>query len=763
MPCAEYLKKSEVMEYTPQDELLIEEKWQELVAACRSAKVCRRDDDWDFVRRAFFLAKEAHKGVRRRSGEPYIIHPIEVALIAVREIGLGKKSVVAALLHDVVEDTEYTVEDISRIFSPKIASMVDGLTKMAGVFNTDTSEQAEYFRKVLLTLSDDVRVIIIKIADRLHNMRTLGAMPHNKQIKITSETIYLFVPLAYRLGLHAIKSELEDLCMKYRFPQEYAEIERKIDDTKMEREEYIERFKRPIVEVLDRNGFQYDISARVKSVYSIWQKMRRKNIPFEEVYDLFAIRIVFKALPFPSEKTQCWQVYSCVTDIYTPKPDRLRDWISIPKSNGYEALHSTVMGPDGLWVEVQVRTERMDDIAERGFAAHWKYKHASISQEEDGLDKWLKKVRDALNSPAENALEFLDNFKLSLYKTDVVVFTPKGEPQTLPYGATAIDFAYEIHSKIGNHAIGAKINHKIQPVTAKLKSGDQIEIITAENARPKAEWLEVVVTSKARQSIQSFLKHERDNNIEYGMQLLMKRLAEYNVQLSGRVLRKLMPAYDCRNKDELYSKIGAGIISLDNLSKLLKENSERKILKFWKLFMPDSGQPQEDEDIDLDDEAASLDDTAVAEDSVRRADEPEFVMAECCEPIPGDNVVGYRDPRTGRIIVHKSTCDTLIRLASQFGQNIVKEEIRWSQQRAVSYLASVEIHGIDRTGIILDLTKLITTDFSINMRSISIQSHDGIFEGRISLYVKDIDSLNVLLDNIRAIKGIESVKRLLNT
>lgn len=750
------------MEYSPQDELLIEAKWQELAEACRKAKVCRRDGDWEFIKRAFFLAKEAHKGVRRRSGEPYIIHPIEVALIAVREIGLGKKSVVAALLHDVVEDTEYTVEDISRIFTPKIASMVDGLTKMSGVFNADKSEQAEYFRKVLLTLSDDVRVIIIKIADRLHNMRTLGSMPHNKQIKITSETIYLFVPLAYRLGLHAIKSELEDLCMKYRFPVEYAEIKRKIDETEPERQQYIDRFMAPIRAVLDRNGFQYEMTARVKSVYSIWNKMRRKEIPFEEVYDLFAIRIVFKALPFPSEKTQCWQIYSCVTDIYTPKPDRLRDWISIPKSNGYEALHSTVMGPDGIWVEVQVRTERMDDIAERGFAAHWKYKHTSISQEEDGLDKWLKKVRDALNSPAENALEFLDNFKLSLYKTDVVVFTPKGEPQTLPYGATALDFAYEIHTKIGNHAIGAKINHKIEPVTAVVKSGDQIEIITAESARPKTEWLNAVVTSKARQAIQDYLKSEREDNIEYGMQLLTERLAEFNVQLSGRVLRKLMPAYDCRNKDELYSKIGAGIVQLDNLGKLLKENSSRKILKFWKLLLPGmSDESAEEQDIDLDDEAASLDDTAV-EDQVLRP-EPEFVMAECCEPIPGDNVVGYRDPETGRIIVHKSTCDTLIRLAAQFGQNIIKEEIKWSQQKAVSYLATIEIRGIDRTGIILDLTKLITADFSINMRAISIQSHDGIFEGTVSIYVKDIESLNILLDNIRAIRGIESVKRTLNT
>ena len=751
------------MEYTPQDEILIEEKWQELQEACRVANIFRRDGDREFIKRAFFLAKEAHKGVRRRSGEPYVIHPLEVALIAVREIGLGKKSVVAALLHDVVEDTEYTVEDIERMFSPKIASMVDGLTKMSGVFNANTSEQAEYFRKVLLTLSDDVRVIIIKIADRLHNIRTLGAMPHAKQIKITSETIYLFVPLAYRLGLHAIKSELEDLCMKYRFPKEYEEIRRKIDETEPERQQYIDRFIAPIVEVLDRNNIQYEISARVKSVYSIWNKMRRKEIPFEEIYDLFAIRVVFKALPFPSEKTQCWQIYSNITDIYTPKPDRLRDWISIPKSNGYEALHSTVMGPDGIWVEVQVRTERMDDIAERGFAAHWKYKHASISQEEDGLDKWLKKVRDALNSPTESALEFLDNFKLSLYKTDIVVFTPKGEPQTLPNGATVLDFAYEIHTNIGNHAIGAKINHKIMPVTTQVNSGDQVEVITAENARPKAEWLDAVVTSKARQAIQSFLKSERQNNIEYGMELLQNRLAEYNVTLSGRVLRKLMPAYECRTKDELYSKIGAGIVKLDNLDKLLKENSSRKILKFWKLFIPGSENDgvDADQDIDLDDEMVSLDDTALSEDG--ESNEPEFVMAECCEPIPGDNVVGYRDPQSGRIIVHKSTCDELIRLAAQFGNNIVKEEIKWSQQKAVSYLATIEIRGIDRTGIVLDLTKLITTDFNINMRAVAVQSHDGIFEGTISLYVKDIDSLNVLLDNIRRIRGMESVKRLLNT
>ena len=508
------------MDYTAEDEVIIKEKWDDLLLSC--TKICKNDEDWNFIKRAFFLAKEAHQGVRRRSGEPYLLHPIAVAKIVIEEIGLGVKSVVAALLHDVVEDTEYTVEDMERIFGPKIASMVDGLTKMSGVFNAETSEQAEYFRKVLLTLSDDVRVILIKIADRLHNMRTLGAMPMNKQIKITGETIYLFAPLAYRLGLYSIKSELEDLCMKYRFPQQYAEITQKLNETEASRQEFISKFNAPIIAGLNRDNINYEISGRVKSVYSIWSKMQRKQIPFEEIYDLFAIRIVFKPLPFPSEKTQCWQVYSTITDIYTPKPDRLRDWISMPKANGYEALHSTVMGPDGVWVEVQIRTQRMEDIAERGFAAHWKYKHATISQDEDEFDKWLKQIRSALNSPTENAVDFLDNFKLSLYTSEIVVFTPKGEARKMPFGATALDFAYDIHSKIGNSAISAKINHKLEPITTQINSGDQIEIITADNARPKPEWLEIVTTAKAKQSIKSFLKRERQNNIERGMQMLPK-------------------------------------------------------------------------------------------------------------------------------------------------------------------------------------------------------------------------------------------------
>ena len=738
------------MDFTPEDERLIKEKWEELLQSC--TKICKNDEDWEFIKRAFFLAKEAHGGVRRRSGEPYLLHPIAVAKIVVDEIGLGVKSVVAALLHDVVEDTEYTVEDMERIFGPKIAKMVDGLTKMSGVFNADTSEQAEYFRKVLLTLSDDVRVILIKIADRLHNMRTLGSMPTNKQIKITGETLYLFAPLAYRLGLYTIKSELEDLCMKYRFPVQYAELSEKLKATEEQREAFISKFNAPIIEALKRDHINFEISGRVKSLYSIWSKMQRKQIPFEEVYDLFAIRIVFQPLPFPSEKTQCWQIFSTITDIYTPKPDRLRDWISMPKANGYEALHSTVMGPDGVWVEVQIRTQRMEEIAERGFAAHWKYKNASLSNNEDELDRWLKKIRDALNGPTENAVDFLDNFKLSLYTSEIAVFTPKGEARKMPYGATALDFAYDIHSKIGNSAIGAKINHKIEPITTQINSGDQIEIITADNARPKAEWLDIVTTTKAKQAIKSFLKRERQNNIERGMKMLEERMQQLNIPLSGRVLRKIVPIYESNNKEELYSKIGAGIVDLKDLDKVLKVNATSKILKFWTLFI------NKKEDEEGDDAENPEPNSAKAEESAT-AGEPQFDMAECCKPIPGDSVVGYKDPASHRIIVHKSNCKELDRLAAQFGRNILKDEIKWSQHKAMSYLSTIELRGIDRTGILLDLAKTVSEDFSINIRQINIQTHDNIFEGTISLYVKDAEGLHAIMDKIRKIKGIDTVKR----
>ena len=730
------------MYYSKEDEIVIDDAWQDLKRSCN--KICKGEDDWNLINRAFFLAKEAHQGVRRRSGEPYLLHPIAVAKIVIEEIGLGVKSGIAALLHDVVEDTDYTIEDIERIFGHKIASMVDGLTKMSGVFNADTSAQAEYFRKVLLTLSDDVRVILIKIADRLHNMRTLGYMPKDKQIKITGETIHLFAPLAYRLGLFPIKSELEDLCMKYRFPDEYNEIQRKIEETEPERQQYINKFSEPIHAILQKNGIEYEISGRIKSIYSIWSKMQRKQISFDEIYDLFAIRIVFKALPFPSEKTQCWQIYSSITDIYAPKPDRLRDWISMPKANGYEALHSTVMGADGIWVEVQIRTQRMEEIADRGFAAHWKYKHATLSQNEDAFDNWLSKIRDALSGSTENAVEFLDNFKLSLYTSEITVFTPKGEQRKLPFGATALDFAYDIHTKIGNKAIGAKINHKIEPVTKQINSGDQIEIITADNASPKPEWIDIVITTKAKQAIASFLKREREDNISHGLAIFEEKLAQFDITLSGSVLRKVMQAYGCRNKDELYSKIGAGIISLDNIEKIIKSSSASKILKFWKLWRDSKPENGDEEGSDAS-EITSNDD--------------QFTIASCCNPLPGDSVVGFKDPMTGKIIVHKASCNELNRLASLFGKNIIRDQIRWSQHRAVSYLSTIEIRGIDRMGLLLEISRVVSEDFSINIREVSISSHDGIFEGKISIYVQDADSLNAIMDKFRSLKGVESVKR----
>ena len=728
--------------YTTEDEKVINEAWEKLVASCK--KICKNEESWNKIKRAYFLAKEAHAGVRRRSGEPYMLHPIAVAQIAVDEIGLGAKSVIAALLHDVVEDTDYTVEDIDHIFGPKIASMVDGLTKMSGVFNADTSEQAEYFRKVLLTLSDDVRVILIKIADRLHNMRTLQFMPLNKQIKITGETIYLFAPLAYRLGLYPIKSELEDLCMKYRFPEEYKQISSQLAETAEKRQEYIDRFCKPIIEALDRSNIKYEISGRVKSVYSIWTKMQRKQIPFEEVYDLFAIRIVFSTESEQSEKSQCWKIYSDITDVYAPKQDRLRDWVSMPKANGYEALHSTVMGPDGHWVEVQIRSQRMEDIAERGFAAHWKYKKATLSQNDDAFDTWLRKIRDALNSPTESAVEFLDNFKLSLYTSEITVFTPKGEQRQLPNGATALDFAYDIHTKVGDHAIGAKINHKIEPVTKTLKWGDQIEIITADSAKPKAEWLEIVSTTKAKQKITAFLKREQQNNIENGMTLFENKLAEFNVALSGSVLRKAIKAYGCKYKDEFYSHIGAGIISLDDIEAVLKSSSKTKLLKFWQLR-------QEDEE-DIEDN----------HDTKPSNDDSSFVIAPCCNPLPGDKVVGFRDPVTDKIVVHKASCDELNRLASQYGKNIIKDNIKWEQHKATAYLSTIELRGIDRMGMLSDITHIVSDDFSINMREIHLRSHDGIFEGKVSLYVQNVDALYALMDKFRQLKGLESVKRIEN-
>lgn len=726
--------------YSADHEIIITDRFNDLMRSCE--KIIKNDEDRELIERAFFLAKEAHKGVLRRDGDPYILHPLSVAKIVVEEIGLGTKSVAAALLHDVVEDTSYTVEEIDTMFGDKIAYMVDGLTKMAGVVNKDTSKQAAYFRKVLLTLSDDVRVILIKIADRLHNMRTMISMPRDKQIKISSETLYLFAPLAYRLGLYAIKTELEDLSLRYCYPEQYFDIQRKLDATEPDRSEFIENFIAPIRDILTRSGIDFTIAGRVKSIFSIWSKMQRKGIPFEDIYDLFAIRIVFKPTELIPEKSQCWHIYSLITDIYAPKPDRIRDWVNFPKANGYEALHATVMGPDGIWAEVQIRSERMEEIAERGFAAHWKYKQ---SHSDDEFDKWLQEVRNALRGPTEDAVEFLDNVRLTLYTNEIVVFTPKGEARKMPQGATVLDFAYNIHSNVGNKAIGAKVNHKIESIFQPLKNGDQVEIITSDNSRPKREWLEHVTTAKAKQSITTFLKRSQENNVERGMTMFEHRMNEFGITPSARVFRKLLPAYDCSNKDEFYSKLGSGIINLDGVEKILRQNSMSKILKFW--------------DIELTKPFKGTKNTLViGEES--GADAPKFVIAEGCNPIPGDEIVGYHDKVTNTIVVHKAGCEDITRLAARHGENIITN-IKWSSYKAESYLAEIEVRGIDRVGIMVDISQVITVELGINIRELSIQSHDGIFEGKISVYVKDTESLTALLERVGRIKGIEKVKRTL--
>lgn len=733
--------------YTAEDEVIIKEQFKELLLSCD--KICKSEDDWEIIKKAFFLAKNAHKGVRRRSGVPYILHPIAVAKIIIEEIGLGVKSVVASLLHDVVEDTNYTLEEIESLFNPKIASMVDGLTKISGVFNEEASKQAEYFRKVLLTISDDIRVILIKIADRLHNMRTMDAMPRDKQIKITSETMYLFSPLAYRLGLYAIKTELDDLCLKYRYPEQYAEIDAKLNATEKERARFIEDFIKPVKEKLDLAGVTYKISGRVKSVFSVWSKMQRKQIPFEEIYDLFAIRIVFESTGLTSEKDQCWQIYSLLTDIYSPKPDRIRDWVNFPKANGYEALHATLMRPDGIWTEVQIRSQRMDDIARRGFASHWRYKQDHNTDDE--FDKWLRDVRNALNNPTGDAVDFLDNVKMTLYMTEIVVFTPKGESRKMPVNATALDFAYDIHTNIGSKAIGAKINYKIQSIFTPLINGDQVQILTAETAHPTIEWLDHVKTAKAKQSIINYLKRVRQNNIERGISIFENRMGEFGITPSSRLFRKILPYYDCSNKDEFYSKLGSEIINLNDVESILHQNSQNKIVKFWTFEIANPFRKTNK----TKDEIIVKQKREVGDNE---DDTPKFIIAECCNSIPGDDITGYHNKPNNTIIVHKTGCDELVKLASRKGDNLIGN-IKWSSYKAESYLSEIEIKGLDRLGILRDVIQIISIDLDINIREIKVHSHDGIFEGIINLYVTDTENLKTVMDKLRATKGIEKVQR----
>lgn len=725
---------------------MIETAFDDLIKSLRKGTT---EESVKMIRRAFEFAREAHQGVRRKSGEPYILHPLAVAKIAVKEIGLGTKSAVAALLHDVVEDTDYTVEDIANLFGPKIASLVDGLTKISEVMGSNTTKQAESFRKMILTLADDVRVILIKIADRLHNMRTLDSMPEHKQVKIASETLYIYAPLAHRMGLHAIKTELEDLSLKYENPVEYQELEKRIHDYRDEHTGLYQQFIAPIRERLTESGYRYDITARTKSVYSVWSKMQRRHISFEEIYDLLAVRIVFDPKDNQPEKWQCWNIYSLITDMYSPKPERIRDWVNVPKANGYEALHLTVMGPGGKWIEVQIRSRRMDEIAEKGLAAHWKYKgdNAEASNE---VDKWLAGIKEMLEQPGTDALEFLDEFKLNLFAKEIRVFTSKGEMRTLPKGASVLDFAYDIHTEIGNSCIGGKVNHKLVPMSHRLQSGDQVEVLTSDKQKPQSDWLDFIVTAKARNNILMVFRREKKEQIRIGTTMFEKLLEDMKLPFGAENLNKALLHLKLQHKDDLYVSLAKGHLDIEEVRKALKKKSENKFVKYWKLqfFKSDKDKSVPDKEEEKGKVINDITDDA-----------SDFIIAPCCNPIPGDDVVGMKIDGD-KITVHKRKCPEAIRLMSSYGDKIVP--VKWVSHKIMSFLAVIKLNGIDSIGIVSDITMIISKESNVNMRTVHFETKDGIFEGMIHLYVHNTADLNNLMMKIASLKGVENVSRVEN-
>ncbi|PRZ00633.1 bifunctional (p)ppGpp synthetase/guanosine-3',5'-bis(diphosphate) 3'-pyrophosphohydrolase [Marinilabilia salmonicolor] len=726
------------------EEQEIKQQFNELLELCPR---CQNAESKRLIQKAFELASEAHRGVRRKSGELYILHPLAVARIVADEIGLGAKGVAAALLHDVVEDTDYTLEDIEGIFGKKVADIVDGLTKLEGVFDQTQSKQAENFRKLLLTMVEDIRVILIKLADRLHNMRTLDSMPEHKRLKIAGETLYMYAPLAHRLGLYTIKSELEDLAFKYEHPKIFEEISAKLEDYKDKTQHLITRFSLPIIERLSREGYDFDLKGRPKSIYSIWRKMQRKQIPFEEIYDLLAIRIVFTPKEGIPEKAQCWTIYSLITDIYKPKPDRLRDWVSTPKANGYEALHATLMGPEGNWIEIQIRTDRMDEIAERGFAAHWKYKGAN--EKESELDNWLQRIREVLDNPDSDSLEFLDDFKLNLFTQEIMLFTPKGDVKVMPKGATALDLAFEIHTELGYKCIGAKVNYKLVPISYELKSGDQVEILTSEKQKPKYDWINFVTTAKAKTRIKDAFKKERKGIIHRGEQKLEEALNEKKLTTNAKILKKLQTYYNLPSKEELYFKIGKEVINLENLNKILSDKTANKWIRYWRLSFGKNNERSGKKNIGKESKKTQM---VVSDDM----ETEEYIIAPCCNPIPGDDVVGYLD-QDDKLILHSRKCPVAIRLMSSQGNRIVSAE--WESHKILSFLAVINLSGIDQIGIVSKITKVISEDQTVNMRSIHVESHDGIFEGTIYIYIHNTEDLNNLIFNLMKIKGLHNVTR----
>jgi GTP pyrophosphokinase len=722
------------------EKLEILKRYRALLRACKPTM--QRGDKKE-IRKAFDMALESHKNMRRKSGEPYIYHPIAVAQIAAEEIGLGTTSIVCALLHDVVEDTDITLEDIEREFGKKTAKIIDGLTKISGVFDYNSSLQAENFRKMLLTLADDVRVILIKLADRLHNMRTMDFMPRQKQLKIASETIYLYAPLAHRLGLYAIKSELEDLSMKYLEPDTYKYIATQLNEKKTERTLFIKRFVEPINEILAEQGLNADVYGRPKSIHSIWNKMKSKNIPFEEVYDLFAIRIILDSSP-EREKADCWKAYSIVTDLYRPNPDRLRDWVSSPKGNGYESLHTTVMGPKGQWVEIQIRTQRMNEIAEKGFAAHWKYKESS---NDNGLDQWIMKVREMLSNPEANALDFLDDFKMNLFSDEIFIFTPKGALLQLPLGATALDFAFEIHTDVGAKCIGAKVNHKLVPLSYKLQNGDQVEIITSGKQAPKEDWLNIVVTAKAKSKIKSSLKEEKRKIAETGKETLERKLKSLKITYNTDNLNKLSYFFKLPSTQELFIAVANGKIELKDLKDYLASEKE----------IENRGNAERNEHQQIETMLSKIkgpeSDTLLIGEDLQKID---YTLAACCNPIPGDDVFGFVTVNEG-IKIHRTNCPNAAQLMANYGYRVVKA--KWNKQQELTFLTGLHIIGIDDVGLINNITKVISNDFKVNMRSITVDTDNGIFDGSIMIFVNDKEHLDNLIENLLRVKGVTGVTR----
>jgi guanosine-3',5'-bis(diphosphate) 3'-pyrophosphohydrolase len=702
-----------------------------------------RPDDKELVRRAFEIAAEAHKTMRRKSGEPYILHPLAVARICVEEIGLGVRSTICALLHDTVEDTDVTLDEVEKTFGVEIARIVDGLTKISNVIDVNASQQAENFKKILLTLTDDPRVILIKLADRLHNMRTLDSMKREKQLKISSETVYVYAPLAHRMGLYNIKTELEDLAMKYLEPEEYKEIARKLSETKRERSRFINEFIKPLKEKLEKGGFDFDIYGRPKSIHSIWNKMRKKGVTFEEVYDLFAIRVILNSAP-EKEKEDCWKVYSMITDEYTPSPERLRDWLSNPKSNGYEALHTTVMGPQGKWVEVQIRTKRMNEIAEKGLAAHWKYKEGA--NDESRFDKWFQQIREVLHTQDNDSVDFLQDFKTSFLTEEIYVYTPKGDVKMLPVGSSALDFAFSIHSAVGVQCIGAKVNHKLVPLGHKLRSGDQIEIITSGKQRPTEDWLNFVVTAKARSKIKDALKDEKRKVADEGKYLVQRKLENFGAVYNQHNIDILTTYYKLNSSFDLFYQVAVKNIDL-------KELKEFHLLGD-RLEPPKPLKPVTEIKVDLNSSVGKKDAELII--FGESSDKIVYTLANCCKPIPGDDVFGFVSTGKG-LTIHRTTCPNATKLLSNFGHRVVKT--KWAKNKEISFLTGVRIVGMDDVGVVNKITNLISGEMRININAITIEAKEGMFEGNIKIYVHDKEELDELVHRLKKLNGIDSVDR----